>query len=1120
LLQNIAQKFLFKCDGCLLAITIIGAILWENQAQTPEKWKDVYEQFKYYADKAPAGEDYKGESKTIFAAIKLSLEYGQEESERVGMENILRTLSLFKEIQMSGSPAIVVHLAWSYLQPQGNINHFKMLLNCLIARNLVVKYQYSFSDRSAWEFQEFELPQMVQEYVSMKLQPIDMCNVLEMDNQELLTGRKKKIEKYILLATFLPIWKTRHTNLEFALSLGQFYYAYWKPHELFTLLGTKDENVIFFASQPHKVTQENVNALFDLVNSDKIQAWPAACILFQLVDHFHGDYIFQHIKIQGLIRNLKHYWKIETMDGCNFQTIALNLAKYRTFAKQFAIDEDLMEIVTNIVIQNCLEYSDSTSFLFTLSQHKNVRNIFYQNYTKISMKNMLKQISSKWIHERKLVHEKKLVQPNVYYLLDLPLQYEDLAIQIIDEGGDDIVLGIFDYFFTNESTSEYIIKLLFSTLEGLAKRKEGEAIIIKHVHLLLRCFFCVYDFGMYVSKLVQHKGIAQALITQERVELLVGALEQGKVAVVPLVLQCLFFENEEFACKVIARGGWRMMTKGMQLMSSCDMFQFSLMHIAREMASKGEIQELLMEVINEDNSEYCDSCLELLKILVTYHIDIMREEFIAKGGIQFLLACLASSNHYKKYDIITSGLLQKVARDVKGAEEMMAHNGIQVFVQLLVVDLNDDNVMSYVYIENIVDIIKPLIKGLEDPMKLLMSSIDDIDVLKIHETLLHLYGTGLSFLPETLDVDRKIANKLLNSLQDVIYLNKDVHEDGYINDCNIVNVLIKLSKHVEIASQVMAKEGILEGFVIQLSKGNLNRYTIKLLEVVLQHENVATQVVHQRPSFIKELLHMFPMERFSTFKYERLYSVASLLFTLAKHGGVFIEFIVNNDGIQFFLNAASRQNWIGRCDVIKVLHIMAKAKNYALRIEKAGGSKMLLRAISCYLQYVHDKHLETVDIGFIMEYEDECLVMCCLKTLSRLVRHEEIAKQISTTRGKSQECGIIALVDVMQTASQLWSSITLVFHEIVVTERHMQIKGYILTILSKLASMLVLMAKLHPDISRKVNEDVLKGIFQLEGMVIDEHQTLKETLQDLLDIKKFHVKTWNCQQLRSKTIDI
>jgi hypothetical protein len=146
--------------------------------------------------------------------------------------------------------------------------------------------------------------------------------------------------------------------------------------------------------------------------------------------------------------------------------------------------------------------------------------------------------------------------------------------------------------------------------------------------------------------------------------------------------------------------------------------------------------------------------------------------------------------------------------------------------------------------------------------------------------------------------------------------------------------------------------------------------------------------------------------------------------------------------------------------------------------------------------------------------------MCCLKTLSLLVNHEEIAKQISTRKADSKKCGIITLVDVMQTASQLWFSIILTLRENVVSKKLMQIKGLMLTILSNVASTLALMAKLHPhiNISRKVNEDVLKGIFQLEGMVIDEHQALKEALQDLLDIKKFH--TWNCQQLRSKTIDI
>jgi hypothetical protein len=110
----------------------------------------------------------------------------------------------------------------------------------------------------------------------------------------------------------------------------------------------------------------------------------------------------------------------------------------------------------------------------------------------------------------------------------------------------------------------------------------------------------------------------------------------------------------------------------------------------------------------------------------------------------------------------------------------------------------------------------------------------------------------------------------------------------------------------------------------------------------------------------------------------------------------------------------------------------------------------------------------------------------------------------------------------MQTASQLWSSMTLILHEGVVSKRLMQIKCHMWTILSNVASTLVLMAKLHPHIntSRNLNENVLKGIFQLQGMVIDEHQVLKKTLQDLLDIKKFNIKTWSSQQLCSKTIDI
>ncbi|KAH8963207.1 hypothetical protein BDL97_05G140400 [Sphagnum fallax] len=201
--EKIAQKILFKCDGCLLAITIIGEILMENKAQTPEKWKDVYEKFEYYADNALAAEDYKGESKTIFAAIKLSLEYGQEESDLVGMENILQAISLSDR----ECPAIVVQLVWSYIQPQRGINQFKMLLNCLIARNLVDNsckgyWSSEIFLQDSWAFEPLRLPNLVKEYVLRKLPAIDICNVLENGSQELF------MEKF-LLAAFLPLCRPR-----------------------------------------------------------------------------------------------------------------------------------------------------------------------------------------------------------------------------------------------------------------------------------------------------------------------------------------------------------------------------------------------------------------------------------------------------------------------------------------------------------------------------------------------------------------------------------------------------------------------------------------------------------------------------------------------------------------------------------------------------------------------------------------------------------------------------------------------------------------------------------------------------------------------------------------------
>jgi len=104
----------------------------------------------------------------------LSLKYGLEQSDRVGMENILQTLSL---LGIWECPAIVVHLVWSCLQPERGIIHFKMLLDRLIARKLVDNsYMGMWSNeiflQDSWEFEGLRLLELVQEYVSVKLHAI------------------------------------------------------------------------------------------------------------------------------------------------------------------------------------------------------------------------------------------------------------------------------------------------------------------------------------------------------------------------------------------------------------------------------------------------------------------------------------------------------------------------------------------------------------------------------------------------------------------------------------------------------------------------------------------------------------------------------------------------------------------------------------------------------------------------------------------------------------------------------------------------------------------------------------------------------------------------------------
>ncbi len=76
LMQDVAHKILNKCSGCMLAVSILGSVLFKTP-KNENAWKKVYAQFNYYASaKEYIPHDYNG---TVFAAIDLSLNHDDNE---------------------------------------------------------------------------------------------------------------------------------------------------------------------------------------------------------------------------------------------------------------------------------------------------------------------------------------------------------------------------------------------------------------------------------------------------------------------------------------------------------------------------------------------------------------------------------------------------------------------------------------------------------------------------------------------------------------------------------------------------------------------------------------------------------------------------------------------------------------------------------------------------------------------------------------------------------------------------------------------------------------------------------------------------------------------------------
>jgi hypothetical protein len=177
-------------------VKILGSILSEVP-KTPKAWENVETEFKHYGYQnrfIPC--DYKSDG--LYAAITMSLYYGQGKPYYVGMENVLRAISLFSW----DVPATVVEFIWRCLQPPGQVDCFNMVVRDLITKGLVEETS-SFVDGVLTC--DLGINHLVSQFVAMKLEPVDLPTILVDEGG--VKGRKE------ILAFFLVLYGRNQVRL-------------------------------------------------------------------------------------------------------------------------------------------------------------------------------------------------------------------------------------------------------------------------------------------------------------------------------------------------------------------------------------------------------------------------------------------------------------------------------------------------------------------------------------------------------------------------------------------------------------------------------------------------------------------------------------------------------------------------------------------------------------------------------------------------------------------------------------------------------------------------------------------------------------------------------------------
>jgi hypothetical protein len=291
----------------------------------------------------------------------------------------------------------------------------------------------------------------------------------------------------------------------------------------------------------------------------------------------------------------------------------------------------------------------------------------------------------------------------------------------------------------------------------------------------------------HVMRFFSHRVIFESISSNGHINSLVSILKHGTkedVMSIHWILKYLAIGHEEVALQLITEVGVEKMVGSIELWENFWHFwpfkvELWLKHeaIAKAMILEGCICQLLTRVIHQNSNV----CIHVLSNLIKYHGDIVVEDLDGKGGLRLFLACYSM----QPLNPTWIQLLQQMAQNKALAKKMVVLGGIEMVAYTL------NHPMDFKHLISIARLVRCLVEGFEDHLRILLSKICMRDLLVIHEQLSLQGILEFSFLPDALVITRRIA-------MDLLARNPHKHKDFFI--------LSKLAtSHEEIASLIASR---------------------------------------------------------------------------------------------------------------------------------------------------------------------------------------------------------------------------------------------------------------------------------------------------------------------------